>query len=417
MALHDGPFFPASAPRRPLPWQSPHQLRHHLARLLDDVELLTAVTDELETVISVKSAAASSFKDKGEAPSNGASMDDALSGSSFSSTLCKILEGKSFNELESVEALALESASTLQRSVCSQLAPLLAVLQGHSTWEEATALASMSTQRSKMLRNRKRRKKRRQLAAEALRKEREGYEQADLEADEWRAREIAKNIARRKIEKMKEVAKQKAKEERQKLERELELVLIVEKLQELRAIRIQRLKKQGSFFPEEDNRFMERVRAAVEEEERQAAAAADTSATAVAIANAEEAGKAAVSTGLHSEVQKLDAQIDQVGKSTSTEEHVDITPITLQGSKDIDKAISKVGTSNFSPQDALPAEFYHYYYGSSADMGTLIEVRRLWDTFILPGGSRIPGHWVQPPTPADSVWASCLVMNAKQQNM
>lgn len=206
---------------------------------------------------------------------------------------------------------------------------------------------------------------------------------------------------------MKEVAKKNAKEERQKLERELELVLIVEKLQELRAMRIQRLKKQGSFFPEEDNRFMERVKAAVEEEERQAAAAADTSATAAAIANAEEAGKAAKPTSLHPEAPKQDAE------TTSIKEDGDPTSVNLKGSKDIVMERSKVGStnfSNFSPHDGtLPAEFYHYYYGSSVDMGTLIEVRRLWDTFILPGGSRIPGHWVQPPPPADDVWGSCLL--------
>jgi hypothetical protein len=34
----------------------------------------------------------------------------------------------------------------------------------------------------------------------------------------------------------------------------------------------------------------------------------------------------------------------------------------------------------------LPPELYHYYYGSHADMGTLIEVRRGWDAFIMPGG-------------------------------
>jgi hypothetical protein len=48
----------------------------------------------------------------------------------------------------------------------------------------------------------------------------------------------------------------------------------------------------GRFFPDEDDKFMERVRAAVEEEERQAAAASDTSAAAAAIASAAEARKA-----------------------------------------------------------------------------------------------------------------------------
>eukprot|EP00250_Pteridium_aquilinum_P021337 c25091_g1_i6 orf=3-398(-) len=94
----------------------------------------------------------------------------------------------------------------------------------------------------------------------------------------------------------------------------------------------------------------------LEEEEQQAA-------TAAAIANAEEAGKAAKPTGLHSEVPKQDAQ---VGKSTPAKEDGDLASANLQGSKDSDKERSKVGGT-------LLTELYQYYYGSSADMGTLIE--------------------------------------------
>ncbi|GAB2226480.1 hypothetical protein Droror1_Dr00022289 [Drosera rotundifolia] len=39
----------------------------------------------------------------------------------------------------------------------------------------------------------------------------------------------------------------------------------------------------------------------------------------------------------------------------------------------------------------------------------IIQVRRSWDAYIRPGGSRIPGHWVQSPPPADEIWASYLV--------
>jgi hypothetical protein len=62
----------------------------------------------------------------------------------------------------------------------------------------------------------------------------------------------------------------------------------------------------GRFFPDEDDKFMERVRAAVEEEERQAAAAADTRAAAAAIASAAEAAKVTgqVSTALKADGDK-----------------------------------------------------------------------------------------------------------------
>ncbi|RWV93786.1 hypothetical protein BHE74_00027038 [Ensete ventricosum] len=50
---------------------------------------------------------------------------------------------------------------------------------------------------------------------------REDYDKADQDADEWRAREIAKDMARRKVESMKEIAKLKSREERKKLESEV----------------------------------------------------------------------------------------------------------------------------------------------------------------------------------------------------
>eukprot|EP00249_Psilotum_nudum_P024443 c29183_g2_i1 orf=426-1367(-) len=306
-----------------------------------------------------------------------------------------------------MESLVVTAAMALQQSVEIQLAPLAAVLQGTARWEDAAAVARLRDSQLKRRRNRRWRKSRRQRAAESLRKERERYDEADQEADEWRARQIAKEIARRKMEKMKEVAKRQAKEERQRLEEELELILIVEKLQELRSLHIQKLKRQGCFFPEEDNKFIERVRAAVEEEERQAVAAADTHSTAVAIAHAEEAGKVG---GLSNE--KSQNQVDdRLSKEIECQKlHV----VSREANNAIQKdcATTMGDESKNIVQDGyggLPPEFYHYYHGSSADMGTLIEVRRMWDTFIMPGGSRIPGHWIEPPPPADAVWASYLV--------
>lgn len=393
----------------------PHQLRQHLACLLHDVALLNALANELEVAPYTSKGSSpvnvsKSSSDEVPKTSSRVDMRDASSSSCSSSSLAAVEERRS--DLQSSEPLALEAATSLQQSIESHLAPLVALLQGTLPWEEAAALNRMSERRLKTIRNRRWRRRRRQRTADALRKERERYDQADQEADEWRAREIAKDIARRKIEKMKNVAKQKAKEERQKLEEELELVLMVEKLQELRSLRIQRLKKQGCFFPEEDNRFVERVRAAVEEEERQAAAAADTSAAAAAIANAEEAGKAVVPMRVCTELQKSDIQnenlMDGFGEqllSSKGQRDLVIAP-TGQGRKENE---STNITKHSLVQDGLPSEFYHYYHGSSADMGTLIEVRRTWDTFILPGGSRIPGHWLDPPPPADAVWASCLV--------
>ncbi|GBG64471.1 hypothetical protein CBR_g45167 [Chara braunii] len=74
--------------------------------------------------------------------------------------------------------------------------------------------------------------------------------------------------------KMKALAEKKVKEEKRALTEELEMIIMIEKLKELRAIRRSKLSKQGHFFPEEDDDFLARVKASAEEEERAAAAAA-----------------------------------------------------------------------------------------------------------------------------------------------
>ncbi|MCO5614043.1 hypothetical protein L7F22_068323 [Adiantum nelumboides] len=159
MALPSSPAPPACPP----PWQTPLQLRQHLARLLDDVDVLTAVVDELEALNSVRDAA--SLKGKEEV-----SLKDEVSSSPHLLALCEAFKGRSLDELGRDEASALECVTLLQQSIRDQLAPLVSVLGEKAAWEEAAGFANLSAKRSKMLRNRKRRKKRRQLAAEALQK-------------------------------------------------------------------------------------------------------------------------------------------------------------------------------------------------------------------------------------------------------
>lgn len=312
--------------------------------------------------------------------------------------------------LELQEMRSLEAASSLILKLSAQLEPFRAVADEASPWEEKSAVHRLSSKLSKSRRNKLWRKRKRRRVAEQQLKERERFDQADQDADEWRAREIAKDIARRKIEKMKEIAKLKAKEERRRLESELELVLIVEKLQELRSMRVRKLKKQGHFLPEEDNEFLERVRVAVEEEESQARIAADADAARDAIATAEESRKTADATESDLKDQNDVTHQKLENKDEITDEEGNISSLT--GSHNEYKKEAPDGKTHIGSYDALanlPIEFYHYYHGSNTDMGTLIEVRRTWDVYLRRGGSRIPGHWVQPPPPADEVWASYLV--------
>lgn len=392
------PWFPMLPPNPPqsTPFWDTKNVHDRLKELQDTLTLATSMQKELEMLMTIKSTEGSVEDGEGE------STDPYACG------LYEYLKDRKI-DLEAQESLSVNAANALMSRLRAQLEPFRVIIDDATPWEEKSMAARLSNKILKSKRNKLWRKRKRQRAAEIRTKEHEQFDQADRVADEWRAREIAKDAAQLKMEKMKEIAKLKAKEERKRLESELELVLVVEKLQELRSIRIQKLKKQGHFFPEEDDKFLERVRAAVEEEERQAMAAAETDAAKGAIATAEESRKTIQSGGLHSK----DASDDKDGMKESNDEINESTgnlgsgaapgPSGEKGSK------GQVYGGAYDSVANLPIEFYHYYHGSNNDMGTLIEVRRTWDAYIRPGGSRIPGHWVQPPLPADDTWASYLV--------
>lgn len=390
------PWFPMLPPNPPqsTPFWDTKNVHDRLKELQDTLTLATSMQKELEMLMTIKSTEGSVEDGEGE------STDPYACG------LYEYLKDRKI-DLEAQESLSVNAANALMSRLRAQLEPFRVIIDDSTPWEEKSMAARLSNKILKSKRNKLWRKRKRQRAAEIRTKEHEQFDQADHVADEWRAREIAKDAAQLKVEKMKEIAKLKAKEERKRLESELELVLVVEKLQELRSIRIQKLKKQGHFFPEEDDKFLERVRAAVEEEERQAMAAAETDAAKGAIATAEESRKTIQSGGLHSKDDDKDGMKesnDEINESTDNlGSGATPGPSGEKGTK------GQVYGGAYDSVANLPIEFYHYYHGSNNDMGTLIEVRRTWDAYIRPGGSRIPGHWVQPPLPADDIWASYLV--------
>ncbi|XP_011037213.1 PREDICTED: U11/U12 small nuclear ribonucleoprotein 59 kDa protein isoform X2 [Populus euphratica] len=392
------PWFPMLPPNPPqsTPFWDTKNVHDRLKELQDTLTLATSMQKELEMLMTIKSTEGSVEDGEGE------------STNPYACGFYKYLKDRKI-DLEAQESLSVNAANALMSRLRAQLEPFRVIIDDATPWEEKSMAARLSNKILKSKRNKLWRKRKRQRAAEIRTKVHEQFDQADRVVDEWRAREIARDAAQLKVEKMKEIAKLKAKEERKRLESELELVLVVEKLQELRSIRIQKMKKQGHFLPEEDDKFLERVRAAVEEEERQAMAAAETDAAKGAIATAEESRKTIQSGGPHSK----DASDDKDGMKESNDEINKSTdnlgsgaapgPSGEKGSK------GQLYGGAYDSVANLPIEFYHYYHGSNNDMGTLIEVRRTWDAYIRPGGSRIPGHWVQPPPPADDIWASHLV--------
>ncbi|GJU37469.1 hypothetical protein Tco_1185823 [Tanacetum coccineum] len=355
------PWLPPLAPVTSGFWNKAN-VQGSLKELQNTINLAEAMEKELELLIAMKSSEQHIGRTE-EDEANEAAME----------RFSKFLENNRI-PLDTQENISLEAANGLIMKLKNELEPFKFITDDKTPWEEKSAAVRLTNKIQKHKRNKLWRKRKRRRIGEMLAKERERFEQADQEADEWRAKEIAKEIAMRRVEKMKEIAKQKAKEERRKLESELELVLIVEKLQELRSIRIQKLTKQGHFLPEEDNRFLERIRAAVEEEERQAMAAADTGAAKDAIATAEEsrniAGANALNLEDQSNVKDGDKNILENMSDTETKGGSSAAP-DMESEKQGYKVPGPGRGYDYSA--SLPLEFYHYYHGSSTDMGTLIE--------------------------------------------
>ncbi|KAL9228894.1 hypothetical protein vseg_004424 [Gypsophila vaccaria] len=383
------PIVPPNQPHSSSFWTH-FNVQHHLKQLHETLILAHSLQSELEMLMKIKEA-------KGYEKNVESSEFDEFR---------KVVEGNGI-DLGAQEMISVNAANGLMSKLRFLMEPFRVVTDEGGPWEEKSVAVRLNDKICKSRRNKLWRKRKRRRVAETLAKEREQFDKLDREADEWRAKEIAKDMAQQKVEKMKEIAKRKAKEERKKLEAELELALMVEKLQELRSIRIQKMKKQGHFLPEEDDKFLERVRAAVEEEERQAKVAANTDAAREVIAAAEESRK--VSQGVSSDLKEGNSEdVCKEIQEQKTQSGIGVGSSTATNKGPEKQSLEAQSYGAYDYVANLPPEFYHYYHGSNTDMGTLIEVRRTWDAYIRQGGSRIPEHWVQPPPPADEIWASYL---------
>ncbi|KAG7639892.1 Programmed cell death protein 7 [Arabidopsis thaliana x Arabidopsis arenosa] len=342
--FHWAPMLPPDPPRCGMFWNTKN-ITDQLKQLQDTLNLAKSMEKELEALKMIKDA-------KG-------SVENAVQDSGVE--CLRYLEARKM-DLGQQEMLSVDAANSLMSTLRAQLEPFRFVVDENSPWEEKSAAVRLTCKMKKSIRNKLWKKRKRRCAAEMRAKEPERFEQADREADEWREKEMAKDMANRKVDEMKAIEKIKAKRERKRLEPELELALIVEEMQELRSLRIEKLKKQGHFLPEEDDKFFESVRAAVEQEENQAQSLINTETEEHVIASEEN------TTLTTSNKTNNDTDKDSNTNAASCER-------TMKAPDN--------GCDNISN---LPVEVYHYYYGSNIDMGRLIEIRREWDAYLSAGG-------------------------------
>ncbi|KAJ3086237.1 hypothetical protein HK102_013374 [Quaeritorhiza haematococci] len=187
-------------------------------------------------------------------------------------------------------------------------------------------------------------------------------ESLNRDIDKWRAEWIRQEQERQEEAKKKEEVQACIQRAKSLQAKHQELKTLIEKLQTLRNLRREKAKKEGLFFPEEDDEFFEKIKrlneAMVLEQEK------------VDRANAEAV-----------EVRRREAVRESMAG-------------TEEGTR-------RNGYSR-SSEDAEHDPFYEHYFQAEFDLDALVNIRRQWDMYIVPfgtpGSSRIPPWFVKPGT-------------------
>ncbi|MQL87722.1 hypothetical protein Taro_020268, partial [Colocasia esculenta] len=204
-ALLRNNMFPAPSSRGlPPPWpQMPqpvqpgvvsfreaNHLRENSRRLEKTLGLAKAVQKELETILLFR-------KSDGHEKESG-SLSEYSSEEDIVRQFLKVIDDKGV-DVNLQESLSLEAANSLIRTLRDQLAPFSIISSQTTSWEERSVVARLAQKLQKSKRNKRWRKTKRKQIVEKISKKQEMFDKADQEADEWRAKEMAKDIAKRKL--------------------------------------------------------------------------------------------------------------------------------------------------------------------------------------------------------------------------
>ncbi|KAG5145490.1 hypothetical protein JHK84_031033 [Glycine max] len=398
------PILPSEPPNSTSFWDN-RNVCDRLRELQNTLNLAKAMQKELEMLMMIKDGKGSSEDLKH------ASNEPCLSG------FVKCLEDKRVS-VESQESLAVEAANSLTSKLRAQLEPF-------------RSMSNLNKGIAKLMNESLGSMPRKLLIASF------GFKSELLERHSVHDIKSGANchyvfFTVLCVLKMKAIAKSKAKEEEKKVEAGVTFFLV---------------QITGHFLPEEDDKFLEKVQAAVEEEEREALAAVETDAAKDAIATAEESRKAIQNQGKLSKRGNDDSEVKE------SKEQI-VHSVTEEGSGAVDeKKSSKIGQISGGAmilwqiyplsstiiimeatmiwvhllrleEDGMPISDQEE--GKKLNIETILLILNslvLWLRLLIviayPKALhryyvaylqlRIPGHWVQPLPPANEIWASYLV--------
>ncbi|CAG8444201.1 9164_t:CDS:2 [Diversispora eburnea] len=177
--------------------------------------------------------------------------------------------------------------------------------------------------------------------------------------DKWRTEWIAKDLAMKREQIRKNEADRRVQEAEAKKNRHKELSKLLEKVKKLRDIRRDRLKREGHFFPEEDDEFFNKI--------------------------------ASLNDAMKIEEERLDQERNAAAEQKRNE-------AMHAGMKERERERDPT---------------YEYWHQAEFDIDNLVSIRRQWDAYLIapgkPASSCIPPMFVTPSPPANYIWASCLI--------
>ncbi|CAG8590080.1 10028_t:CDS:2, partial [Scutellospora calospora] len=176
--------------------------------------------------------------------------------------------------------------------------------------------------------------------------------------DEWRTEWIAKELALKREQARRREAEKRVQEAEANRNKHRELSKLLEKVKKLRDLRRERLKREGHFFPEEDDEFFNKV------------------------------------ASLNDVMKIEEARLDEERNAAAEHKRNEAMDV---GMKEREKERDPV---------------YEYWHQAEFDIDDLISIRCQWDAFLVApsttGASCIPPYFIDPSPPANYVWATCL---------
>eukprot|EP00898_Chlorokybus_atmophyticus_P005686 jgi/Chlat1/6118/Chrsp409S00445 len=257
----------------------------------------------------------------------------------------------------------------------------------------------------KLLRNRRRRKRTRQQLAQTHAQQAAVFEELDGAADDWRTRRIALDIAQERGKQLRWEAEEKAWEEQRERNKEMETIVLAERLRGLCTLRAARFKREGRpthGLADEGDAFFRAVEASARAESEALASQAELPTVAT---------RADAKTGTqqqpHQQQALLAASLDTPPPQAEPLEE----QVAEEKKEPFARAEIQLCAIDNEPtwRPELTREMEQFYYGAGVSIITLVEIRRAWDSFLMPGGSRIPSAWVDPPEPSSAGWSHYLV--------